>query len=92
MFSDVVSVANALLSLNQSAFVLVLMFLLVFWVSGKLLRSWILDRHWALLLLVAILIYAIAMQKFLTGQYILAFLISLPLLFLGREGYRRLVP
>ena len=67
------------------------MFALVFWIAGKLFRSWILNGHWVLLLLTALFFYTLAAQMVREGQYVLALVFCGPLLFLGREGYRRLV-
>lgn len=91
MFSDVVRVTNALLSLHPGAFAPLLMFALVFWMLGKLFRAWILNGHWALLTLAALFFYAIAAQMVREGQYVLVLLPSIPLAFMGREGYRRLI-
>lgn len=91
MFSDVVSVANALLSLHPGAFAPLLMFVLVFWMLGKLFRTWILNGHWALLVLAALFFYTLAAQMVRDGQYVLALVFGGPLLFLGMEGYRRLI-
>lgn len=89
MFSDVVRVTNALLSLHPGAFAPLLMFVLVFWMLGKLFRAWILNGHWVLLVLAALFFYAIAAQMVREGQYVLALVFGGPMLFLGREGYRR---
>lgn len=90
MFSDVVGVANALLSLHPGAFAPLLMFVLVFWIAGKVFRAWVLGGHWALLLLAALFFYTLAAQMVREGQYVLALVFGGPLLFLGREGYGRL--
>ena len=89
MFSDAVSVVGALLSLPPGAFVPLLMYVLVFWVVGKIFRSLVLGGHWALLLLAALFFYTLAAQMVREGQYVLALVFGGPLLFLGREWYRR---
>ena len=90
MFKDVVSVANALLSLHPGAFIPLIMFTLVFWMLGKLFRAWILNGHWALLVLAALFFYTLAAQMVRDGQYVLALLSSIPIAFMGREGYKNL--
>lgn len=90
MFSDVVGVANALLSLHPGAFAPLLMFVLVFWIAGKLFRAWILNGHWALLLLAALFFYTLASQMVREGQYVLAIIFAVPLLFIGRTVYVRI--
>lgn len=91
MFSDVVGVVNALLSIPPGAFIPLLMFVLVFYFFGKLFRSLVLDGHWVILSLVSLGSYAFAAQMVREGQYVLALGFGAPLLFMGREGYRRLV-
>lgn len=87
MFSDVVGVANALLSLHPGAFAPLLMFVLVFWIAGKLFSAWILNGHWALLLLAALFFYTLAAQMVRNGQYVLALVFGIPILFIGRRFY-----
>lgn len=91
MFSNVIGVANALLSLHPGAFAPIIMFALVFWMLGKIFRTWILNGHWALLVLAALFFYTLAAQMVRDGQYVLAFVLSSPMVFMGREGYRRLI-
>jgi hypothetical protein len=91
MFSDVIGVANALLSLHPGAFAPLLMFALVFWIAGKLFRAWILNGHWALLLLAALFFYTLAAQMVRDGQYVLALVFGGPLLLIGQAGYKRLL-
>lgn len=90
MFSDVVGVANALLSLHPGAFAPLLMFVLVFWIAGKLFRAWILGGHWVLLLLAALFFYTLAAQMVRDGQYVLALVFGFPMLFIGRRVYLNL--
>lgn len=90
MFSDVVSVANALLSLHPGAFIPLIMFTLVFWMLVKLFRTWILNGHWVFLVLAALFFYTLAAQMVREGQHMLALVFGGPLVILGNELYRRL--
>jgi mannose/fructose/N-acetylgalactosamine-specific phosphotransferase system component IIC len=72
------------------AFVPLLAFVLVFWILGKIFRSLVLGGHWEILCLAALGFYAFAAQMVRDGQYVLALVLGWPLLFLGREGYKRL--
>lgn len=91
MFSDVVGVVNALLSIPPGAFIPLLMFVLVFWFFGKLFRSLVLGGHWVILGLASLACYAFAAQMVREGQYVPALMFGIPLLFMGREGYKRLL-
>lgn len=91
MFSDVVGVANALLSLHPGAFAPLLMFVLIFWIAGKLFRAVVLEGHPFVLAVAALGSYAFAGQMVDDGQYVLAIIFAVPLLFIGKEAYRRLV-
>jgi hypothetical protein len=44
-----------------------------------------------LLVLAALFFYTLAAQMVRDGQYVLAFVLSSPMVFMGREGYRRLI-
>lgn len=91
MFSDFVNALRAIADMPAAAFLPFLAFALVFWVLGKLFRALVLSGHTLILLLVALGVYAMAGQMVREGQYVLAIIAAVPLLFIGREGYRRLL-
>lgn len=91
MFSDVVGAVNAVLSLPPGAFMPFLMFALVFYFAGKLFRAVVLEGHPFILAVAALGSYAFAGQMVHEGQYVLAIIFAVPLLFIGQEGYKRLI-
>lgn len=91
MFSDYVNALRALANLLPGAFVPLSMFILVFWIAGKLFRAWILSGHWALLLFASLFLYTLAAQMAREEQYILALVFAGPLLYLGAVTYRKLI-
>lgn len=88
MFSDAVSVVNALLSFPPGAFVPLLMFVLVFWVVGKIFRSLVLGGHWVILCLAAAGFYTFVAQLVREGQYVLVLMFGWPLILIGRRTYQ----
>lgn len=91
MFSDYVNALRALANLPPGAFVPLLMFALVFYFAGKFFKAWVLEGHPFILALAAVVNYAFVGQMMQERQYILAIIFAVPLLFIGREGYRRLL-
>ena len=91
MFSDVVGIANTLFSLRLNTLLPFLVLMIPAWFVGKLFRAWILDSHWALLVLASLFFYTLAAHMVREGQYVLALVFAVPLLLLGRQVYSRLV-
>jgi mannose/fructose/N-acetylgalactosamine-specific phosphotransferase system component IID len=91
MFSNVVNFLDAIISLPPGAFIPLLMFLLFFWLLGKLFRTLILDGHWVILCTVALGCYSFAAQMVSEGNYVPSVIFFIPLLFIGAEAYKRLV-
>lgn len=90
MFSDYVNALRALLNLPPGAFIPLLMFLLVFGVTGRLFRALVLNGHWITLSLASLGSYAYAGRMVRDGQYVLAIIFTMPLLIIGKESYQRL--
>lgn len=91
MFSDYVNALRALANLPPGAFIPLLMFALAFYFAGKLFRAVVLDGHPFILAVAALGCYAFAGQMVREGQYVLAIIFAVPLLFIGKEVYRRFV-
>ena len=91
MFSDYVNAIRGLFNLPVEAFIPLLFFSLVFFFGWKLFRALVLRGHWFILVIVTIAVYLAASKMMQEGQYLLALIASIPLLFTGREGYRRLL-
>ncbi len=90
LFSDYVGALRALANLPPSAYVMLLMFVGVGFLSGKIFRALVLQGHPIILTMVALVNYSVVANFFETGQVVLAIIFFTPLLFMGREVYLRL--
>lgn len=90
MFSDYVGAICALVALPSSAYIMLLMFVGVGFLVGKIFRSLVLRGHPVILTLAALANYGVVANFFETGQVVLAIMFFTPLLFMGREAYLRL--
>jgi hypothetical protein len=90
LFSDYVGALRALVVLLPSAYIMLLMFVGVGFIVGKIFRSRVLRGHPVILTMVALVNYGFVANFFETGQVVLAIMFFTPLLFMGREAYLRL--
>jgi hypothetical protein len=90
LFSDYVGALRALVALPPSAYIMLLMFVGVGFIVGKIFRSLVLRGHSVILTMVALVNYGFVANFFETGQVVLAIMFFTPLLFMGREAYLRL--
>jgi hypothetical protein len=90
LFSDYVGALRALVALPPSAYIMLLMFVGVGFLVGKIFRSLVLRGHPVILTMVALVNYGFVANFFETGQVVLAIMFFTPLLFMGREAYLRL--
>lgn len=91
MFSDVVGIANSLLSIPPNTLLPLLVLMIPAWFVGRLMRSLMESSHAFFLVLAGFLFYSIAASQGQQGKNGIAFFCAIPLVFIGNEVYRRLV-
>lgn len=90
MFSDVVVVFRTLFNLPYTALIPLLIFGVVFWFLGKIFRAMVLEGHWFVHLLAALILYIFAASSIKNNQYVLALMFGVPILFIGHRAYHNL--
>jgi hypothetical protein len=91
MYSDYVNAIRSMANIPPESLFILLIFVGIFWVAGKLFRALVLKAHWAILGFVALGNYGVVMANVHVGDLIQAVMLSVPLIFMAREGYYRLI-
>lgn len=91
MFSGLVGIFTALLSMPPGVFIPLLAFSLIFWMFSKIFQAVVLQGSWIILSFTALGLLSVLSQMIKEEQPLLVFVTSVPLFFVGKEVYRRLV-
>lgn len=91
MFSDCITMIRSLGNLSSGVLVLFPMLAVIFWVLNKVFRAVVLEGHPIVLSLAAFVFFTIANSMATDGNHIAAMVFFIPLFFIGRAAYLRLV-
>lgn len=91
MFSDCITMIRSLGNLSSGVLVLFPMLAFLFWLLSKVFRAVVLDGHPIVLSIAALVFFTIANSMATDGNHIAAMVFFIPLLFIGRVAYLRLI-